>query len=95
MARTIPDREASLERQLRGDRLATAEIAYRLPDHPSLRQTFVWQHHDLAPGYPERRRFLAFWAANLKGRLFSGRVGRTERLTPSRHAHIAGVWQLQ
>ena len=95
MARTIPDREASLERQLRGYRLATAEIAYRLPDHPSLLQTFVWQHHDLAPGYPERRRFLAFWAANLEDRLFSVRVGRTELLTPARYAHVAGLWQLQ
>ena len=79
---------------LKGYRLATAEITYRLPDHPSLLQTFVWQHDDLAPGYPERRRFLAFWAANLEGRLFSVRVGRTELLTPARYAHAAGVWQL-
>jgi uncharacterized protein Usg len=94
MASTIPEREASLERQLKGYRLATAEITYRLPDHPSLLQTFIWQHHDLAPGYPERRRFLAFWAAKIEGRLFSVRVGRTELLTPARYAHAAGVWQL-
>lgn len=35
-----------LELQLKGYRLATAEITYRLPDHPSLLQTFVWQHYD-------------------------------------------------
>jgi uncharacterized protein Usg len=94
VASTILEHQGSLERQLKGYRLATAEITYRLPDHPSLLQTFVWQHHDLAPDYPELRRFLAFWAANIDGRLFSVRVGRTELLTPSRYAHVAGVWQL-
>jgi uncharacterized protein Usg len=94
VASTILEHQGSLERQLKGYRLATAEITYRLPDHPSLLQTFVWQHHDLAPDYPELRRFLAFWAANIDGRLFSVRVGRTELLTPTRYAHVAGVWQL-
>ena len=42
-----------MELQLKGYRLATAEITYRLPDHPSLLQTFVWQHYDIAPDYPE------------------------------------------
>ena len=41
-----------------GYRLATAEIIYHLPDHPSLLQTFIWQHLDLAPDYPELRKFL-------------------------------------
>src|SRR4051794_18560600 len=41
--------EAPLELQLKGYRLATAEILYRMPDHPSLLQTFIWQHYDLAP----------------------------------------------
>jgi uncharacterized protein Usg len=95
MARTTPGPDGSLERQLNGYRLATAEITYRLPDHPSLLQTFVWQHYDLAPGYPELRRFLAFWAEKIEGRLFSVRVGRTELLAPSRYVHAAGVWQLQ
>ena len=55
-----------LARRLRGWRLITAEITYRLPDHPSLLQTFVWQHYDLVPDYPELRRFLAFWADNIE-----------------------------
>ena len=29
--------------QLQGWRLATARILYRIPDHPILLQTFVWQ----------------------------------------------------
>jgi uncharacterized protein Usg len=84
----------ALELQLRGYRLATAEITYRLPDHPSLLQTFVWQHYDLAPEFPELRRFLDFWAAHIEGCLFSVSVGRTELLTPPRHVHAAGMWLL-
>ena len=30
-------------RQLEGYGLTTAQILYRLPDHPSLLQTYVWQ----------------------------------------------------
>ena len=86
--------EVPLGLQLKGYRLATAEITYRLPDHPSLLQTFVWQHYDLAPGYPELRRFLAFWAASVEGRLHSVRVGRAELLGPGRFAHLVGGWQL-
>ena len=86
--------EAPLELQLKGYRLSTAEITYRLPDHPSLLQTFVWQHYDLAPHYPELRKFLAFWAEKIEGRLFSVQVGHTRLVTPGRHVHAAGIWQL-
>ena len=41
------------ELQVRGYRLTTAEIIYRLPDHPALLQSFIWQKFDLAPDYPE------------------------------------------
>jgi uncharacterized protein Usg len=86
--------EVSLAQQLKGYRLATAEILYRMPDHPSLLQTFIWQHYDIAPDYPELRRFLAFWAEKIEGALFSVRVGRTEIVTPSRYVHAAGMWRL-
>jgi hypothetical protein len=36
-------------RQLGGYGLTTAQILYRLPDHPSLLQTYVWQDYDLCP----------------------------------------------
>ena len=84
----------ALELQLRGYRLATAEITYRLPDHPSLLQTFVWQHYDIAPDFPELRRFLDFWSTHIEARLHSVSVGRTELLTPPRHVHAAGMWLL-
>jgi uncharacterized protein Usg len=62
------------ELQLRGYRLTTAEILYRMPDHPHLLQTFVWQDYDLAPRYPVLTRFLDFWEGNLDGPLHSVRV---------------------
>lgn len=55
-------------------RLTTAEILYRLPDHPAVLQSFIWQNFDLAPEYPALRRFLAFWRRELEGPLYSVRV---------------------
>jgi uncharacterized protein Usg len=46
--------------QLQGYRLTTAEILYRLPDHPHLLQSFIWQQFDLAPDFPVLRKFLDF-----------------------------------
>ncbi len=48
-------------RQLEGYSLATAEILYRIPDHPLLLQTYIWQDYDRAPDFPVLHRFLAFW----------------------------------
>lgn len=85
---------SALELQLKGYRLATAEITYRLPDHPGILQTFVWQSYDIAPAYPELRKFLAFWAEKIEGRLHSVQIGRTEILTSAHHTHAAGIWLL-
>jgi uncharacterized protein Usg len=51
--------------------LVTAHILYGMPDHPSLLQSFVWQTYDLAPQFPELRRFLDFWVRELDGPLHS------------------------
>ena len=64
----------SLQPQLDGYRLTTAEILYRLPDYPALLQTYVWQELDLAPRFPILHRFLDFWRAQLDGQLHSVRV---------------------
>jgi uncharacterized protein Usg len=71
------------EMQLKNYQLATAEIIYRLPDHPELLQSFIWQHYDIAPEYPELHRFLAFWEENIEGRLHSVKVARQELVNPS------------
>ena len=48
-------------RQMRGERLTTAEVIYYLPDHPALLQRFLWQTLDLPPDFPRICRFLDFW----------------------------------
>ena len=50
-----------LKKQLADHRLTTAEILYHMPDHPGLLQAYIWQDYDLAPNFPELRRFLSFW----------------------------------
>lgn len=62
---------AEFARQLEGYGLTTANIIYRRPDHQSLLQTYVWQSYDLAPRFPELRRFLDFWQRRLDGPLHS------------------------
>ena len=61
----------SLELQMQGYRLTTAEIIYHLPDYPRLLQSYIWQELDLAPQYPILKKFLDFWEDNLDGRLHS------------------------
>ncbi len=65
---------SSLDAKLRGYRLTTAEILYRLPDHPVMLQTFIWQDLDIAPRFPVLNKFLHFWQASLEGKLHSVRV---------------------
>lgn len=60
-----------MELMLKGYGLTTAQILYRLPDHPQLLQTYVWQHYDLAPEFPAMRSFLKFWQDKLDGPLHS------------------------
>lgn len=62
-----------MEMMLRGYGLTTAQIFYRLPDHPLVLQTYVWQDYDLAPDFPEMHGFLKFWKEKLDGPLHSVR----------------------
>jgi len=59
--------------QLQGYGLTTAQILYRMPDHPAILQTYLWQEYDLAPDFPEMRGFLKFWQEKLDGPLHSVR----------------------
>jgi uncharacterized protein Usg len=76
------------ELQVRGYRLTTAEIIYRLPDHPALLQTFIWQKFDLAPDFPELHKFLEFWRQNIEGKLHSVSVKQSSRTAGNRIRHI-------
>jgi len=74
----------SLALQLKDYRLTTAEILYRLPDHPDLLQSYVWQGLDIAPAYPVLREFLDFWRRELEGPIHSVRVGSARLVQPAR-----------
>ena len=54
-------------RQLEGYGLTTATILYRLPDHPKLLQTYIWQEYDLAPKFPVLHDFLDVLGAGARG----------------------------
>ena len=69
--------DAGFRAQLAGFSLTTAEILYRLPDHPSLLQTYIWQEYDSAPRFPKLQSFLDFWIAKLDGKLFRVTVAFT------------------
>ncbi len=73
-----------LIKQLADHRLTTAEILYHMPDHPALLQAYIWQDYDLAPNFPELRRFLAFWERELDGKDHSVRVAAVSLITPPR-----------
>ena len=53
-------------KQVLGYGLTTAQILYRMPDHPSLLQTYVWQNYDLFPNFPALKGFLSFWQEKLE-----------------------------
>jgi uncharacterized protein Usg len=68
---------------LRGYGLTTANIFYRLPDHPSILQSYVWQDYDLHPEFPELRKFLDFWQRRLDGKLHSITVAHAGLIKPA------------
>lgn len=82
-----------LVRQLTGWRQTTAEILYRMPDHPTLVQTFVWQdmdrwHDDPQLTYPRLRQFCGWWNANLDGPIVQVRVGAAQVIMAKDLRHV-------
>ncbi len=74
---------SDFERQLADYRITTAEILYRMPDHPAFLQTYLWQDLDIAPEFPVLKKFLDFWERNLDGKLFKVRVAHSELIKPA------------
>ena len=75
-------------------RLTTAEILYRLPDHPGVLQAFVWQKLDRAPAFPELSRFLEFWRREIEGPLHSVRVASSALIRPAELRYADGQFTL-
>lgn len=84
----------TLQRQLQGWSLTTAEIMYRMPDHRDLVQTFIWQDYDLAPRFPRLIKFLDFWTHNLDGPLDSVRVAHHTIVGPTEIRLLGDEWRV-
>lgn len=80
--------------QLDGYGLATVEIHYYLPDHPSLLQLFVLQQYDLAPRFPVLDNFLDYWRREIEAVLHSVRVVHKQLLGPTEWRAVDGIISL-
>jgi uncharacterized protein Usg len=89
-----PEASDAFIKQLAGYGLTTAEILYRLPDHPRLLQTYIWQDYDIAPDFPTLIRFLTFWQQKLEGPLHSVRIGHTKLIKPAEIKAFDGEFRL-
>src|SRR2546421_12564463 len=78
-------------KQVLGYGLTTAQILYRMPDHPSLLQTYVWQNHDLFPNFPALKEFLSFWHQKFEGPRFSVIAAPSRQIKPAELRAVVGV----
>ena len=85
---------SDLQKSLEGYRITLAEILYRLPDHPILLQSFIWQYEDKAPDYPRLNQFLDFWTHTIEGRIHTVRVCFKEMISPTELIYAGGQWTL-
>ena len=74
-------------KQLQGYGLTTAEILYRMPDHPSLLQSYIWQEYDLFPDFPALKGFL-------DGPLFKVTVGHCRLIRPAELKALGAEFRL-
>ncbi|MGB0499419.1 MAG: usg protein [Rubricella sp.] len=82
------------ELMLAGHGLLTAQILYRMPDAPSLLQTYLWQEYDLAPEFGKLRGFLDFWERELEGPLHSVRYTHRTLIRPGEWRKVDGEFTL-
>ncbi len=91
---TAPASQSELELMLMGFGLTTANILYRMPDHPSVLQTYIWQDYDIAPNFPRMHAFLEFWQTSLDGPLHSVRNAHRRLIRPGEWRHVDGEMSL-
>ena len=86
---------AEITKQLNNYRLTTAQIYYHMPDFEKILQEFIWQDYDLAPQFPELKKFLSFWEQKIEGKLHSVYIAKREIITTSdyRNADWLGTVQ--
>lgn len=86
--------DLDLGRKWAGYGLTTANILYRLPDHPAFLQTYLWQSYDRAPLFPALRRFLEFWERELDGPLHSVTVAHKTMIRAGEIRTVSGEFRL-
>ncbi len=86
--------QTPLELQLKGWSLTTAEIIYRMPDHRSLLQSYIWQEYDQAPRFPRLLKFLDFWSHHLDGPLAEVRVAHNAIIGAAELRLVGQEWRL-
>ena len=84
----------AFRKQMEGYSLTTAEILYRMPDHPALLQSYIWQDYDIFPEFPVLKKFLDFWERTLEGPLFKVTIGHCKLIKPAELKAIAGEFKL-
>jgi uncharacterized protein Usg len=78
-----PDNHSDVAKLFGGQRLITAHILYRMPDHRHLLQEFIWQNLDKLPELPQLNKFLRFWKHAIDGPLHEVRVACAGLILPS------------
>lgn len=75
---------------LRGYGLTTAEFIYHMPDFTHVLNSFTWQDYDLAPDHPRLFKFIAFWQAEIEGKLAFVRFTHRKMIGPNEWRNVAG-----
>ena len=86
---------ADLTKQLENYRLTTAQIFYHMPDYEQILQEFIWQEYDIAPDFPELKKFLTFWEKKIDGALHSVYVADTKIITTSDYRNAEWMGSIQ
>ena len=86
--------QTDFSRQLRGERLTTAEVIYYMPDHPMLLQSFLWQTLDFPPEFPKVHKFLIFWRREIDAVIHSVTCSAAGLVSHARLEVSREVWSL-
>ena len=82
------------ELMLKGYGLTTAEMLYRMPDHPHVLNTYVWQDYDLAPDHNRLLDFIAFWRESIEGPLHSVRFTHRREIRAGEWTSCSGEFRI-
>jgi len=78
------------ELMLKGYGLTTAEFFYRMPDYPSVLNSFVWQDYDQAPDHDRLLGFIGYWREEIEGELHSVRFVHRKLISPGAWRNVVG-----